>query len=80
VLYAREHGTRYAYLDLDYITDRRLRDRFGSADSNLLRAELGDRIAFSQIALAPLELYAFFVDARQRDRAALPLELERPEL
>ena len=79
-LYAHEHGTRYAYLDCDYITDRRLQDRFGSANPIRLRAQLGERITFSRLPLVPLELYASFADRRLRRASRAPLEVRRPEL
>ncbi len=82
-LYAHESGTRYAYLDRDYITDRKLRERYATADPVRLQALLGSRIAFSTMPLRPLELYALVLDAArlQTDVASRPLlELERPKL
>lgn len=79
-LYAREHGTRYAYLDRDYVPDRQLRERFGSADPMLLMGKLGERIGFSSISLAPLELYAFSADRHAFLPTGSPLELTRPQL
>jgi hypothetical protein len=70
-LYAREHGTRYAYLDGDYITDRKLAERFGASSPKALDVALDGRIEFSHVRLAPLELYALFADSRLRARARL---------
>lgn len=66
LLYGRETGTRYAYLDAAYITDRELTRRFGTSDVRTLGRLLGDRVAFSTMPLAPLELHAFPVDRRLR--------------
>jgi hypothetical protein len=81
-LYAHECGTRYAYLDRNYITDRKLRERYGTADPVRLQALLGSRIAFSRMHLRPLELYALGFDPRIRDDLASrpQLELKRPKL
>jgi hypothetical protein len=81
-LWARERGTRYSYLDNEYITDRALARRFGTANESRLQERLGDRVVFSRMVLDPLELYAYPSDAGMR--AALaggPLvEFGRPEL
>ena len=65
-LYGHEHGTRYAYLDGTYVTDRKLEQRFGTSDARALEHLLGDRLAFSRMPLAPLDLYAFAIDPRLR--------------
>ena len=65
-LFGREHGTRYAYLDASYITDRELTRRFGTSEETALRLHLGERICFSRMALQPLELYAFALRPSQR--------------
>ena len=79
-LWAREHGTRYAYLDGDYVTDRALAARFGSADPQALRSLLGKRIRFSEMELRPLELYAYPIDAELRGALEVraPAELAHP--
>jgi hypothetical protein len=74
-LYGREHGTRYAYLDESYVTDRELTRRFGTSDATALRLSLADRIAFSRMALQPLELFALAL--RPRLRRALALAPQR---
>lgn len=81
-LWATEAGTRYAYLDKEYITDRALVARFGTASADRLAVQLGSRIRFSRMRLAPLRIYAYPIDAALRadlaDRA--PVALERPRL
>jgi hypothetical protein len=63
-LFGYEHGTRYAYLDADYVTDRDLTRSFGTSDTRKLEQMLGDRISFSRMPLPPLELYAFGLHSR----------------
>lgn len=72
-LFGFEHGTRYAYLDESYVTDRELTRLFGTSDTTALQPLLGDRIAFSRMALEPLKLYAFALQPRlRRALAAAP--------
>ena len=80
VLFGREHGTRYAYLDGLYITDRELRRRFGTAEPEDLRCTLGPRFATTTIPMAPLILYAYFLrrNLRTRYRTGFQHELMRP--
>jgi hypothetical protein len=82
VLWAREAGTRYAYLDGRYVTDRVLARRFGSAAPDVLEAALGDRIVFSRMPLRPLDLYAYPLDPGLRTELERgePMELPRPAL
>jgi len=81
-LWATEAGTRYAYLDAEYITDRALAARFGTASAERLSAQLGSRIRFSRMRLAPLRIYAYPIDAALRKHLAdrAPVALERPQL
>jgi hypothetical protein len=65
-LFAREHGTYYAYLDDEYVTDRFLAARFGTSDPGCLRERLGHRFAVSRMPLAPLDVYALALDRRVR--------------
>jgi hypothetical protein len=65
-LYGCEQGTRYAYLDQEYITDRELTARFGTSDAEVLAAALPGRIEFSAMPLRPLEMYAYPLDHRLR--------------
>lgn len=58
-LFGREHGTRYAYLDGSYVTDRELTRRFGTSEVTALQLHLADRISFSRMTLEPLQLFAF---------------------
>ena len=60
-LLAREWGTRYCYIDEDYITDRHLALQFGTIKASLLSARLGSRFATTQIELEPLMLYAYLL-------------------
>jgi hypothetical protein len=65
-LFGREHGTRYAYLDQSYVTDRELTARFGTSHGPALAHLLGPRIAFSSMPLQPLQMYALALDGRLR--------------
>jgi len=66
-LFGRELGTRYSYLDENYITDRELSRLFGTSESTTLTYMLGDRIAFSRMPLPPLNLYALGLNRRLRN-------------
>lgn len=63
-LIAQEYGTRYAYLDGDYVTDRHLLAVFGTTDAARLRDRLGERFVVSHMPLAPLDLYGLALDRR----------------
>ncbi|MFP5363455.1 MAG: hypothetical protein ACLGI5_12085 [Thermoleophilia bacterium] len=78
--FAREHGTRYAYVDGEYVTDRYLAAAFGTSDPTRLADRLGDRFAVSRMSLAPLDLYALALDRRLRSalEARPPLDVARP--
>jgi hypothetical protein len=79
-LYGREQGTRYAYLNQDYITDRELTARFGTSQADSLAAVLPGRIEFSSMPLRPLEMYAHPLDHQLRRRLSggEPQEWVRP--
>lgn len=79
-LWAREVGTRYAYVDGLYVTDRELARRFGSAEPESLAREHAGKVVFSRMPLRPLELYAYALDRRVRDVVSDddPIELPRP--
>jgi hypothetical protein len=79
-LFGREIGTRYAYLDEAYVTDRELSRRFGTSDAAVLTRALGRRIAFSRMALPPLDLYAIGLNRRLRKQLAQmsPAHWQRP--
>lgn len=66
VSFGHEHGTRYAYLDGSYITDRELRRKFGTADPAALGSGLGPRFSVTTVPMKPLRLYAYFIDRRLR--------------
>lgn len=77
-LFGLEKKGRYLYLDSDYVTDRQMLRRFGTADFERLRLLLGDRIAASTASLRPLEVYAYPLDRRVAwgDAAAFANEFE----
>jgi hypothetical protein len=62
VFFGYEKGTRYAYLNKEYITDRELVRYYGTANPSLLQTELQDRFEVSRVNLDPLQLYAYFID------------------
>ena len=66
LLIGEERGTRYAYIDAVYVTDRELRRRWGTADPTSLVATLGERFSFTSVPLSPLQLFAFPLDSRVR--------------
>ncbi len=66
ILFGQEKKKRYLFLDGDYVTDRRMIRQFGTADLRKLASLLGSRLTSSQAALRPLELYAYFLDPRDR--------------
>jgi hypothetical protein len=68
-LFAHETGTRYAYLDGDYLTDRAV-DRLPEADRR--------RVAYSAMPLAPLRIYARFLSRRDRRQKVIASVLPRP--
>ncbi len=70
--YGKEKGICYAYFDEDYITLRELGKKmniFGFEKSNYF---LSERLKFSVQPLMPLELYAFFIDRKLRERYSQP--------
>jgi hypothetical protein len=79
-LFGYEQGTRYAYLDGCYITDRTLDGRFGTTDPAALQDVLGSRIEFSTMELQPLELWSYPLDStlRARLRERQPSVMARP--
>ncbi len=79
-LWGREAGTRYAYLDGRYTTDRELVRSFGTAEPDALVGRLGARIRFSRMPLRPLDVYACALDPGLRGEleGAEPIPLRRP--
>lgn len=69
-LYGEERDTRYAYVDLDYRTDRYLAQNFGTANVEELRVRLGRRVSTSLFPLRPLRIYARGTSNEPIDRAA----------
>jgi hypothetical protein len=65
-LFGREHKKRYLYLDGEYVTDRAMIRKYGTADLQKLRALLGSRIEKSREPLRPLEVYVYFLYPRDR--------------
>lgn len=54
-LIARETGTRYTYLNGDYISDRTLKNQFSEVEIKCLLES--NKVEFSEIYLEPLEIY-----------------------
>ncbi len=79
-LIAREHGTRYAYLDGEYVTDRHLAVTFGTSEPTHLLDRIGDRFAVSRMPLAPLNVYALALERRLRPllERRTPADVQRP--
>jgi hypothetical protein len=66
-----ETGTRYAYLDEDYVTDRRVA---------LLSAEQRRRVEYSRMPLRPLEIYGRSLDRSLDLESCEPFRVERAGL
>lgn len=62
-LLGREEGTTYRYVDGRYVTDRRLRKRFGTCRDDLLRTKLGSRFQRSRMPLKPLLVFGRYLTA-----------------
>jgi len=58
---AREISPSYSYLDGEYITRRKLRAEFGTADYDELSTRLGPRIQQSRMTLEPLLVLALLI-------------------
>jgi hypothetical protein len=52
-----EQDTRYAYLDQNYVTDRRIFEMFGVGPEKVIAPEDGPRLCFSACELEPLHLF-----------------------
>jgi len=78
--FAREHGTRYSYVDGEYVTDRWLAATFGTSDPTRICDRLGQRFAVSRMPLAPLDVYALALDRRLRRAldGRPPVDVPRP--
>jgi hypothetical protein len=73
--YAREHNTRYSYFDGNYVTDRFLQKRFGTA----ARERLGNvtTLEFSKIDLYPLMVLAYPLSTTVQLRCLQDVHLDR---
>ncbi len=80
VLFGYEQGTRYAYIDKEYTTDRELVRYHRTADPSQLQSMLGDRFEVTRVRLDPLQLYAYFLDKELYARYSQGFEFvfERP--
>jgi len=80
VLLGRECKKRYLYLDREYVTDRDLIRRHGTADFAKLRPLLGSRLEQSRRPLEPLVLYGRFLDRHlgKEIMARTPREVQPP--
>ncbi len=80
VLFGYEKGTRYAYIDKEYTTDRELVRYHGTANPTQLERMLPGRFDVSRVQLDPLQLYAYFIDKELYCRYVdgFQFEFERP--
>ncbi len=69
IFFGREKKRRYLFLDGDYVTDRQMISRFGTADFAKLQMQLGGGITRSAFLLDPLDIYVYFPDPALRTRA-----------
>lgn len=77
ILFGREPGLKYAYLDGEYITLRALREKFNTSDLNYLKSLLQNRLEFSIQPLAPLRLYAYFLDKHLKNAWQEPIDFRK---
>lgn len=77
ILFGKESGLRYAYLDGEYITLRALKERFQTTDLNVLKRLLKERLTFSVHSLAPFRLYAYFLDRHLKTNYKGPSEFHK---
>lgn len=70
VFFGRESGTRYAYLDGLYTTDRELISRFGTSNPYQISHSLKERFQVTQFPLAPLLLFSYFLSKELSSRYA----------
>lgn len=80
VYFGAEHGTRYAYLDGEYITDRELVRKHHTSNPQKLGSKLGEHFTVSQTPLKPLDLYVYFPnkDLRAKYMRGFHYHFERP--
>jgi hypothetical protein len=77
-LFGWEWGTRCAYVNGRYRTDRQLIGEFGTAETLALRQLLGDRFAVNAVPLSPLMLFAYGLDAAVRIELAAERDFRNP--
>ncbi|HYI23160.1 MAG TPA: hypothetical protein VEX62_11035 [Candidatus Limnocylindrales bacterium] len=77
-LIGEENGTRYAYVDGVYATDRQLIRRWQTADPTRLAEILGPRFSVSAAVLLPLQLYASSLAPNLDDLLRHHWKFERP--
>jgi hypothetical protein len=81
MLFARETGTRYMYLDGRYRTMRFFMENYRMNDARKLKEKLGNSFQVSTVDLHPLSLLA--IPLQRRARKAIPTEpylFQRPAL
>ena len=69
-LLAYECGTRYQYIDSQYVTDRDLIGKYGTDNPMRLSQTLGTRLQVVHYGLAPLKIFAYYTDPKDRSRFA----------
>jgi hypothetical protein len=81
VEFGNEGGTRYAYIDGWYVTDRALSALFGTSSPIQLNTSLGPRFEVTRIPLQPLSVYIYFLNKKLRRRyeAGFQQVLRRPQ-
>ena len=80
ILFAREAGTRYMYLDGRYRTMRFFVQNYGMSDAKELKEKLGNSFEISTVDLHPMSLFA--IPLQRRARKAIPAEpylFQRPD-
>jgi hypothetical protein len=76
-LLGNEGGTRYTYLDGNYVTDRRIAELFGKTPEVLSREPSGPAISFSVQTLEPLQVYVRSLRRRAKYAEGEPLMFNR---
>lgn len=72
ILFAREAGTRYMYLDGHYRTMRFFVQNYRMSEAKELKEKLGDSFEVSTVDLHPMSLFA--IPLQRRARKAIPAE------
>lgn len=68
-MFGHEHKTRYLFLDGNHVTNREMINFYGTADFDKLVELTHGKITRSVRPLAPLRLYAYFLDRHTRRKA-----------